>query len=147
MSELAQTYAPMTFQLYPIHERVRAPWVKGYMPSPFGFAWKYLDVDPARRAGRGQCALASPPTLRRVGRAWRVPSRSRRRRSGRRARSSSSSSQAPGGAADRIARFVAEPLARALGGGASVVVENRPGASGIIGAERDARARPTATRC
>ena len=26
------------------------PWVKGYWPSPFGFAWKYLDVDPAKRS-------------------------------------------------------------------------------------------------
>jgi tripartite-type tricarboxylate transporter receptor subunit TctC len=51
-------------------------------------------------------------------------------------------SQAPGGAADRIARYVADALAAALGGGASVVVENRPGASGIIGAELVMRAPP-----
>jgi tripartite-type tricarboxylate transporter receptor subunit TctC len=51
-------------------------------------------------------------------------------------------SQAPGGAADRIARYVADALAASLGGGASVVVENRPGASGIIGAETVMRAPP-----
>jgi len=51
-------------------------------------------------------------------------------------------SQAPGGAADRIARFVGDALATSLGGGASVVVENRPGASGIIGAESVMRAPP-----
>jgi tripartite-type tricarboxylate transporter receptor subunit TctC len=51
-------------------------------------------------------------------------------------------SQAPGGAADRIARFVGDALAASLGGGASVVVENRPGASGIIGAESVMRAPP-----
>jgi len=51
-------------------------------------------------------------------------------------------SQAPGGAADRIARYVADALAASLGGGASVVVENRPGASGIIGAESVMRAPP-----
>ena len=51
MSELAQTYAPMTFQLYPIQNAFVQPWVKGYVPSPFGFSWKYVDVDPARRAG------------------------------------------------------------------------------------------------
>jgi len=53
MSELAQTYAPMTFQLYPYTNVFAHRWVKGYTPSPFGFAWKYLDVDPARRPGGG----------------------------------------------------------------------------------------------
>jgi len=51
-------------------------------------------------------------------------------------------SQAPGGAADRIARYAGDALAASLGGGASVVVENRPGASGIIGAESVMRAPP-----
>jgi len=48
--------------------------------------------------------------------------------------------QAPGGPPDRIARFVAEPLARALG--VSVTIENRPGASGVIGSEVAMRAAP-----
>ena len=51
-------------------------------------------------------------------------------------------SQAPGGAPDRIARFVAQALAEGLGGNASVVVENRPGASGVIGTEAVMRAPP-----
>ena len=51
-------------------------------------------------------------------------------------------SQAPGGAPDRIARYVAQALAEGLGGNASVVVENRPGASGIIGTESVVRAPP-----
>ena len=52
-------------------------------------------------------------------------------------------SQAPGGAADRIVRYVADALAATLG--ATVVVENRPGASGIIGAEAVMRASPDGT--
>lgn len=49
-------------------------------------------------------------------------------------------SQAPGGPPDRIARMIAEPLSRALG--VPVAVENRPGASGVIGAETAMRAPP-----
>ena len=48
--------------------------------------------------------------------------------------------QAAGGPPDLIARFVSEPLGRALG--TPVVVDNRPGASGIIGVEHVARAAP-----
>lgn len=48
--------------------------------------------------------------------------------------------QAPGGPPDRIARFVAEPLSRALG--VPVVVDNRPGASGFIGVEQAMRSAP-----
>ena len=48
--------------------------------------------------------------------------------------------QAPGGPPDLIGRFVAEPLGRALG--VPVVVENRPGASGIVGVNAAAQAAP-----
>ncbi|MFO1284269.1 MAG: tripartite tricarboxylate transporter substrate binding protein [Burkholderiales bacterium] len=48
--------------------------------------------------------------------------------------------QAPGGPPDRIARFVADPLSRALG--VPVVVDNRPGASGFIGVEQAMRSAP-----
>jgi ABC-type transport system substrate-binding protein len=50
MSELVQNYAPMSLQVYGVSNTFLHPWVRGYWPSPFGFAWKYLDVDPAQRA-------------------------------------------------------------------------------------------------
>ncbi|HSV19553.1 MAG TPA: tripartite tricarboxylate transporter substrate binding protein [Casimicrobiaceae bacterium] len=47
-------------------------------------------------------------------------------------------SQAPGGVTDVITRIIAQPLGEVLG--QSVVVENRPGASGLVGTEVVARA-------
>jgi len=48
--------------------------------------------------------------------------------------------QAPGGPPDLISRYVAEKLSRNLG--APVIVDNRPGASGIIGIDQAAHATP-----
>ena len=47
---------------------------------------------------------------------------------------------APGGVTDVVARMVAQPLGEALG--QSIVVENRPGASGLLGTEVAAKAAP-----
>jgi len=49
-------------------------------------------------------------------------------------------SQSPGGASDMQARMISQPLADALG--QPVVIENKPGASGLIGAEMAALAAP-----
>jgi tripartite-type tricarboxylate transporter receptor subunit TctC len=46
----------------------------------------------------------------------------------------------PGGSVDIMARLIAEPLAAQLGG--KIVIENRSGASGNIGMEAAARAKP-----
>ncbi len=46
----------------------------------------------------------------------------------------------PGGSVDIMARLISEPLARALRG--NIIVENRGGASGNIGMEAAARAKP-----
>ncbi|KGD88282.1 ABC transporter substrate-binding protein [Achromobacter sp. RTa] len=46
----------------------------------------------------------------------------------------------PGGAADQITRLVAQELAK--DGGAAIIVDNKPGAAGMIAADHVARAKP-----
>jgi ABC-type transport system substrate-binding protein len=49
MSELVQAYVPLTLHTNGIGNVLAQPWVQGYWPSQYGFAWKYLDIDLAKR--------------------------------------------------------------------------------------------------
>jgi ABC-type transport system substrate-binding protein len=52
MSDISQAYMPMILHTYGVGNVLYYPWVIGYWPSPFGFSWKYLDVDVALRDAR-----------------------------------------------------------------------------------------------
>ena len=52
MSDVSQAYMPMLLHTYGVGNVVMYPWVQGYWPSQFGFSWKYLDVDLAKKAAR-----------------------------------------------------------------------------------------------
>ncbi len=52
---------------------------------------------------------------------------------------------APGGGNDLLSRAISKHLTETLG--QSVIIDNRPGASGIIGTETAARAAQMVTRC
>ena len=54
MSEIAQAYMPMALHTFGIGNTLLYPWVQGYWPSQFGFSWKYLDLDVARRKATGK---------------------------------------------------------------------------------------------
>jgi peptide/nickel transport system substrate-binding protein len=52
MSDVSQAYMPMLLHTYGVGNVVMYPWVQGYWPSQFGFSWKYLDIDLAKKAVR-----------------------------------------------------------------------------------------------
>ncbi len=50
MSEIVAAYAPILYRTYPMGHAFMQPWLKGYYPANFGFTWKYVDIDLARKA-------------------------------------------------------------------------------------------------
>ena len=56
MSELSQAYMPMILHTFGVGNVLYYPWVHGYWPSPFGFSWKYLDIDVAARDAQRRAA-------------------------------------------------------------------------------------------
>jgi len=52
MSQISQAYMPMILHTYGVGNVLYYPWVQGYWPSPFGFSWKYLDIDVAMRSAK-----------------------------------------------------------------------------------------------
>jgi ABC-type transport system substrate-binding protein len=49
MSDVVVAYAPIVYRSYPVGNAFVQPWVNGYYPSAFGFNWKYVDIDVARK--------------------------------------------------------------------------------------------------
>ena len=49
MSEISQAYLPIMMHTFGVGNTLLYPWVQGYWPSQFGFSWKYLDLDVAKR--------------------------------------------------------------------------------------------------
>jgi ABC-type transport system substrate-binding protein len=49
MSEVAQAYLPVMVTTFGVGNTLLYPWVQGYWPSQFGFSFKYLDLDAAKR--------------------------------------------------------------------------------------------------
>jgi len=54
MSDVSQVYMPMVLHTFGIGNTLLYPWVQGYWPSQFGFAFKYLDIDSAKRNAAGK---------------------------------------------------------------------------------------------
>ena len=49
MSDISQIWMPMILHTYAVGNVIHYPWVVGYWPSQFGAAWKYADIDLAKR--------------------------------------------------------------------------------------------------
>ena len=49
MSAIVSTFVSLKMQVYPIGNAITLPRLLGYYPSQFGFIWKYMDIDVARK--------------------------------------------------------------------------------------------------
>jgi len=54
MSDISQAYMPMQLSTFGVGNTLLYPWVEGYWPSQYGFSWKYLDIDLAKRRAAGK---------------------------------------------------------------------------------------------
>jgi ABC-type transport system substrate-binding protein len=54
MSDISQAYMPMQLWTFGIGNTLLYPWVEGFWPSQYGFSWKYLDIDLAKRKAAGK---------------------------------------------------------------------------------------------
>ena len=50
MTEIEQIYMPMMLHTFGVGNTLYYPWLEGYWPSAYTYAWKYLDIDVARRS-------------------------------------------------------------------------------------------------
>ena len=56
MTDVTQAYMPLMLHTFGVGNVLYYPWLEGYWPSAFGFSWKWVDIDIARRKaalGRG----------------------------------------------------------------------------------------------
>ena len=49
MSDISQIWMPMILHTFGVGNTIYYPWLQGYWPSQFGAAWKYADIDLAKR--------------------------------------------------------------------------------------------------
>jgi len=49
MSDVVNAFVPITLQVNPVGNAFTQPWLLGYNPTPFGFTWKYMDIDLTKK--------------------------------------------------------------------------------------------------
>jgi len=49
MSDISQIWMPMILHTFGVGNTIYYPWLQGYWPSQIGAAWKYADIDLAKK--------------------------------------------------------------------------------------------------